>query len=163
MLLARTPRLLLPPPNTIWHAATMYVTALSLLSCTLIVFWQALSLVEEGSDGLSARHRAIVHHAISVGHPWVSAIYDECKETGDVRGLMVRRRRGGGVGPCSSFSVIASAHSSCKLFHLFPVFRWAGCRAFNCLHFLKYPRLLLWVEGGLNALLLLPLRAALWF
>ncbi|CAN0046409.1 unnamed protein product [Ectocarpus fasciculatus] len=49
---------------------------------------QALSLIEEGSAGLSAQHRAVVEKAISVGHPWVSAIYDECKETGDVRGLM---------------------------------------------------------------------------
>ncbi|CAM9969974.1 unnamed protein product, partial [Scytosiphon promiscuus] len=49
---------------------------------------QALRLVEEGGDGLSARHRAIVSHAIDVGHPWVAAIYDECMETGDVRGLM---------------------------------------------------------------------------
>lgn len=67
------------------------------------VFPQALSLVEDGSDGLSVRHRAIVHHAISVGHPWVSAIYDECKETGDVRGLMVReseKGQGAGFGAC---------------------------------------------------------------
>ncbi|CBJ25612.1 hypothetical protein Esi_0003_0321 [Ectocarpus siliculosus] len=49
---------------------------------------QALSLIEEGGAGLSAQHRAVVEKAISVGHPWVSAIYDECKETGDVRGLM---------------------------------------------------------------------------
>lgn len=55
---------------------------------------QALSLIEEGSDGFTARHRAIAQHAISVGHPWVSAIYDECKETGDVRGLLVGDKGG---------------------------------------------------------------------
>ncbi|CAN0355029.1 unnamed protein product, partial [Laminaria digitata] len=49
---------------------------------------QALSLIEDGSEGLSARHRTIVERAISAEHPWVAAIYDECKETGDVRGLM---------------------------------------------------------------------------
>lgn len=56
---------------------------------------QALSLIEDGSGGLSARHRAVVEHAIADEHPWVAAIYDECKETGDVRGLMVGRGRGG--------------------------------------------------------------------
>lgn len=60
----------------------------------LLRSWQALSLIEEGSDGFTERHRAIAQHAISVGHPWVSAIYDECKETGDVRGLLVGDRQG---------------------------------------------------------------------
>lgn len=56
---------------------------------------QALSLIEDGSGGLSARHRTIVEDAITADHPWVAAIYDECKETGDVRGLMVGQRVGG--------------------------------------------------------------------
>lgn len=74
---------------------TIFLAAATAMLCLhLAVFSQALSLVEEGSEGLSARHRAIVHHAVSVGHPWVSAIYDECKETGDVRGLMVREWEG---------------------------------------------------------------------
>ena len=56
---------------------------LSLARALLLLGPQALSLIEEGNAGLSAQHRAVVEKAISVGHPWVSAIYDECKETGD--------------------------------------------------------------------------------
>ena len=54
-------------------------------------YLQVLSWIEEGTatGGLSARHRAIVERAIATEHPWVSAIYEECKETGDVRGLVV--------------------------------------------------------------------------
>lgn len=53
---------------------------------------QALHWIVEGkvSGGLSVHHKAIVEHAIATEHPWVSAIYEECKETGDVRGLVVR-------------------------------------------------------------------------
>ncbi|CAM9553514.1 unnamed protein product, partial [Ascophyllum nodosum] len=56
---------------------------------------QALSWIEEGTatGGLSARHRAIVERAIATEHPWVSAIYEECKETGDVRGLVLNLQR----------------------------------------------------------------------
>lgn len=51
---------------------------------------QALALIAEGIDGLDEHDEGVVENAISSEHPWVSAIYDECKETGDVRGLMVR-------------------------------------------------------------------------
>lgn len=56
------------------------------------MYEQALHWIVEGkvSGGLSAHHKAIVEHAIAIEHPWVSAIYEECKETGDVRGLVVR-------------------------------------------------------------------------
>lgn len=73
---------------------------------------KALRLVEEGDGGLSTRHRAIVSHAIDVGHPWVAAIYDECMETGDVRGLMVGDDGQGGTTDtcfCVALSGLASA------------------------------------------------------
>ena len=72
---------------------------------------QALSLIEDGSGGLSARHRAVVEHAIIAEHPWVAAIYDECKETGDVRGLMVGRGRGGESDGITGVGVAPSTRS----------------------------------------------------
>lgn len=69
-------------PDHSLYLAPWVATVLALLE-------QALALIIEGSDGLSAHERAVVEKAIAEEHPWVAAIYEECAETGDVRGLVV--------------------------------------------------------------------------
>lgn len=51
---------------------------------------QALALIVEGCAGINELDKELVENAIAIEHPWVCAIYDECKETKDVRGLLVR-------------------------------------------------------------------------
>lgn len=52
-----------------------------------------MTLIAEARNGLTEREKALIEDAIATEHPWVSAIYDECRETGDMRGLMVREYR----------------------------------------------------------------------